>query len=213
MRKASNVFASALIAASFTTASLAEPIVYSVDEPPYGLAAYTAGRDVVAANVFTAVPGASTIGSFSVFWTPSASPTNVTLALFDDPNDDGDLGDALLLRSLAASFDGTSSGFEHYSITPTEVNGIYAAVAFIEDGPGGAFPIMVESNLLPDTTGRIVQGDFLNMTAAVRNRIPPALAFRDFALRVNSVPEPTTLALLALGVAGLAFRRRKHISN
>ena len=182
----------------------AQAITYAIDTPPYEVATYLPGGDVIAFNAFTAVPGATTIETISVLWANDAAAQTVTLALFDDPDDNGIFTDAVLLRAIDVSFDGIGTGsFQDYAVPSTEVSGVFGAAAYIEDGLGTIFPVLFEAS--PERQGGFAfVAQFPDIAVAVRS----AALFNDAAIRAtsateHSVAEPGSMALLALALAAV----------
>jgi hypothetical protein len=190
----------------------AQAITYAIDAPPYDVGTFIPGSDVIAFNAFTAVPGASTIETISVLWADDALPQTVTLALFDDPDDDAIFTDAVLLRAIDVPFDGIGTGtFQDYSIPPTAVSGVFGAAAYIEDGLGTIFPVLFEAS--PEREGGFaLRSEFPDLTVAVRSALP----FNDVAIRAtsataNAVAEPGSMALLALALAAVLLCNIRRI--
>ncbi len=80
--------------------SIKLPDAYQIDdgfhENSIGL---TGGGDIIWLNQFNVVAGMETINSISLAWGPVAAGTPTTVMLYDDPNNDGDPSDAVLLTT------------------------------------------------------------------------------------------------------------------
>lgn len=87
-------------------------------------------------NVYTAQPGGEIITTIKVAWGSIPIGTSVTLALYDDPTDDGNPADCSLLTEVSGVADlPRTNTFLSYPITPTRVHGDFlVAVKVMVDG-------------------------------------------------------------------------------
>lgn len=103
-------------------------------------------------NAFDTVPGGEWITSIRVSYggiddnDGNTGSDQVTLAILDDPNNDGNPGDARLLRTATGTWAETGFGeFVSYSIDPTRVDGVFF-VAVVMDVIGRASPASGDPN-------------------------------------------------------------------
>jgi hypothetical protein len=221
----------ALLGAAMTASQLQAAVLYSYDDGT-AEAGVRGGpprpADLWIANGFTAVPGASLIKSIDIaYGTPFAGtnpPINglpVQILLYDDPTDDMNPTDAVLLTSVMTVAAGANTNtFINVPITPTAVVGDFFVAALMASpangGLGGALDKSVTSlnvSWVAENTGGTGLINPLNVAGTSTfgpvpiNTIPNSPGV--FMIRANGVPEPTALAgaLLACGLAS-AIRRR-----
>ncbi len=128
----------------------ASDYIYQVDdgssEDAIGL---TDGGDMMWMNAFEVVDGATTITSIASAWgasgqegIPEGRPAE--FLIYEDPNDDGDPSDAVLLDRVEVTVESPHTDeFTEASIAPTQVEGVFFVAALYADqqgGPNAEFP-------------------------------------------------------------------------
>jgi hypothetical protein len=167
-------------------------------------------------NQFNAVPGSEKIVSIEVVWgnIPVNYPYPITVKLWGDPNNDGVPDDRVLLSSLQVQNLPVHMSSVVYDIPDFVVTGSF--FVGVEMLVNDASPILV------DTTSSalrswielcVVAGDYAGYTALYTAESFFGLGgnwmIRANGEEVSTVPEPTTIILLGLGLMGLAGIRRK----
>jgi len=202
-----------LVAMMGASAAVASPI-YTLDNGVDGGShGYTAGNDVLAGVYFATIPGFDSLNMISVFWgqLPGA---DVTLAIIDDPNGDQSLADGVIVRSFVVSpVAGDVGSFVSYDFPSTLVSAGFFLAAYIENGPGGAFPIYRDtSGVNVGGAARALQFDGTLLQLAQGAPSFPSDGYWMIRAEATAVPEPSTLMLTLIGLGGgrLAVRRRRN---
>ncbi len=154
------------------------------------------GGDVLALNAFTAVPGGETITEVSVAFGDVPSGTAATLLLYEDPNDDGDPSDAVLLATVDTVVANPNTDlFTTVSMTPTLVQGGFFVGVLFHNQSTGAAPIGLDTTASARQSwvvGHTTQGG-LDIVDLMNNDYPPelvdsAVTDGNVMLRATGVP-------------------------
>jgi hypothetical protein len=153
--------------------------VYKIDdgtaENSIGL---TNGGDLIWLNQFTVAPGFQTITSIALAWgqVPTGLPTK--LLVYEDPNDDGNPNDAVLLRQVDTTVANPDTNqFKTVTITPTTVSGSFFIAALLPNQQAGAFPAPIDQTAPKSNRSWIAgagAGQF-NINNLTANPLPPFL--------------------------------------
>lgn len=138
----------------------------------------TGGGDVIWLNQFNVLPGLETITTVSVAWGNVPNGTAATILIYDDPNDDGDPTDAVLLTSFATTIaNANTDTLNLIDVPDTNVgsagDGFFVG-AYVTGGPG-QFPAALDE---ASSAGRSwVAGDDAglgNINDLSLNDLPPS---------------------------------------
>jgi hypothetical protein len=101
-------------------------------------------------NQFTAVSGADCIDSIAVCFGYLPTGRKAYVLLYDDPNDDGDPHDAVLLNITETTVaDAATGSYFTVPIAPTRVSGSFFVAALVRDFDYGEMPMLFEYNTTP----------------------------------------------------------------
>jgi hypothetical protein len=194
----------------------APDFTYSIDdgtaEDSVGL---TNGGNLLCLNEFTVTGGNNIINSISIAWGTPAFPDPTlnglafTAVLWNDPNNDGSPTDATVLATVNGVVADAGTNTFHISlIAPTTVGTNNFFVGFVINHLPGQFPAAFdESNPLPNRSWVSVGGNINNLSDAIT--IESAGLVGNWMVRADAVPEPSTYALVGLGLAGIVFLGRR----
>ena len=221
-----------IILGAMLGASAAAPInasvIYKLDDGVGEVSIGVGGiTDMVWLNAFTTQPGGESITQVSAaFGRDSGNPSGlmggeaVTFVVWDDPNNDGDPSDAIVLTTQAHNIVNFDDGvtFDVVSLlTPVTVSGGFFVGVQAPPLVGALFPAAQDISTLINGTSWVAAspgGTNLNNLSGADLfgtiegfGLPGAWMVR---AEGNSVPEPTTLLLMGLGLAGLGFARRRR---
>lgn len=211
--------AAATIIFGFCAPRAAEAQTYTLDdgtaEDSIGLQA--AGASFICLNSFAVTPGNNTIISISIAWgTPAFADATLngltyTAVLWSDPNGDGNPLDAVVLATAPGVIAGSSTNtFNLSPITPTTVLTTNFFVGFvITQATATQFPAAFDQTA-PTFANRsfVVIGNNPNNLAGAAT-IESFGLVGNWMIRANAIPEPSTYALIGLGLVGMVFLRRR----
>lgn len=211
-------------------------VVYSVDDGAAEYGVRSQVGDMVWLNAFTVAPGGERITEISVmFGTPSGSGLvggeTVTIVLWNDPNDDGNPSDAVVLASQShtiVNFDIANEFDVVTLVTPTVVSGVFFVGVYANlpgiyvAGQDGDAPIGSASWLAVSGSGGSIDlgdlgaADFLLSAADLVNKgLGGNWMIRATGTSITPPPdiavaEPGAFALLLVGLLGLRVVRRER---
>lgn len=203
-------------------ASIASASFYQYDDgvSDTSLSSSSGGTlSIVYMNHFVAAAGGTTLTSIDVVWGSRLTPdlpngTAAQVLLMSDPNQDGDPLDSTVLQSISTTTTNVGTDtFNSYALTPVAltVGQSFFLAVWIPQSPNGATWCAIDAN----ATGRSADSWWNpQATPGSSNYFQLGIFGSNdwtFMIRgnVSTVPEPASMAALALGAAALLRRRRK----
>jgi PEP-CTERM motif len=215
LKRAFAIAAISVVAVGLSAHS-ASALTYSIDDGTAEDSVGAGAGTFLFLNSFAVVPGQNTINSISIAWGTPAFPDPTlnglpyTAYLWSDPNNDGSPTDAVILASGAGviSAEGTNT-FLTTNITPTTVLTSNFFVGFVITQGNNQFPAAFDTTAptLPNRSWVTLSGNPNNLSDAAT--IESFGLVGNWLIRADSIPEPSTYALIGLGLAGLVFLQRR----
>lgn len=186
------------------------------------------GGDVLALNHFDTGDSPVLITEIGVDWTPISANVHPTVALYSDPNGDGNPSDMqpLLIQPIyippgLAILD---TLVQYYSITPTIVHGSFFVGAFVSDQHSTPSSPLIGVDTSGSGPGQswVIENTMAGQLS-LQNPLATASDWENLDVFVNGnhdidavyspVPEPSTVALVFLGSGILFCRCWRHQSK
>ncbi len=218
----------ALLAAAATSAAAAADVTYQYDDgvsnitfgPPSSFAQF-GDIDMLWGNYFFAEPGGMTITSID-FGLGELSPGGeVSIWVFDDPDDDANPTNANPIFNTTTIGQDLGFNFNSIDITPTDVSGgFFVAVGHLAvlDTSSGSPDYPSPGRFDPDSRADrswffydddIPENDLGSSGFFTRMDGPQVPIPGAFAIRANAIPTPGAALILTTAGAALTTRRRR----
>jgi hypothetical protein len=198
--------------------------IFSLDDGSPETWGGTTGGDCLALNHFNTGGQTVVIDQISLCWNPLSSRVSPTLAIYSDPNGDGNPSDLrLLARYLIYIQPGVvilNQSVQNYSIAPTTVTGSFFVGNYLSDTESGFNPTTGIDTTPPSYMGQswIIENsrgtgllDLNNPigTSSLVTRLDTYIS-GNFIIEAHYsiIPEPCFACLFALGLLGTATFRR-----
>lgn len=205
--------ASAVVACSIAMCTAQAQTTYTLDDGSGNInIGPTFTAEMLWGNYFYTQPGANVITEVQIGFGSYAVGAPVTLYVFDDPDMNGDPGNAIPLATVSGLTASTGqTGFESYSIPDTSVSGAFFVAAMVPVTPPDDRPARLD----PQSPGN--QSWFF----ADGTIDPSNLGASPFILRMDQAPFPGAWMVRAvavpspgmgamLGFAGFSAVRRRR---
>lgn len=159
----------------------------------------TSGGDIIALNEFAVIPGAETINSVSIAWgtpvffDPSLDGLPYTIAIWSDPNGDGNPNDAVLLTTASGvvASQGTNT-FITTTIPATTITTANFFVGFLITHSAGQFPAAFDETAPTFSNRSYVAGGASGDINNLNNNDIPVAAIEGFGLVGNWLIQATS---------------------
>ena len=126
------------------------PCVYARDDGGSETALGQAGAGTVGmANAFALTVSCSTVNVIQVAWGPNSEPQPATVAIYADPNGDGDPSDVtvadLIVQATGVTASSNTDIFVNYPIPDTVLPFDFFVIAITQDIGDGEFPLAIDT--------------------------------------------------------------------
>jgi hypothetical protein len=178
-----------------------DEVVYSWDDgtldTSYGLGA---GGDLWWVNAFDALSCGTAITSIDTMWANVPAGLEVSVLLYEDPDDDGDPGDAVLLERIDTTVSSPNTGtWQRTEITPTTVHGwFFAGLLCSHSSMDGEWPEAQDTGVSRghswETSGGMGEIDPADVPGTTSNPIELTddnASPGNWMIRANSLPAAT----------------------
>jgi hypothetical protein len=228
----------AFFIAGISCTSAQADYVYQIADHTAEEGVLESNADIFLLNQYTAYPGADTITSISIAvgwtgWNANLSGRPITVAVWSDPNQDGDPSDAVLLQSLSTTVNAVNniangeSAYGAYTVPATHVTGKFFVGYMLSVPSTETISVARTDTTTAQHRSWLAEAPFgqaityisdldnPSMITAVMNYddlAPYGFTPGNLQIEATGVPEPSTLALLALGCLGFvacAWPRRR----
>jgi hypothetical protein len=177
------------------------------------------GGTIAWMNQFNVVGGGNTINSVSVAWGEVPNGASASIVVWNDPNIDGNPNDAQVVGTPlnVVTSNSDTDTFNIYDIADVFVSDSFFVGVFM-NSPSGSYPARWDSSTSLGKSWIAALGSDLNALGSWYlpvNTIDTYGWAGNWMIRANgetsNVPEPTSITLFGLGLAGLAALRRRKI--
>lgn len=218
-----------IVAASLT--ERADAVVnYVIDDGSINTAVGVGGPggDLIAINRFAVQAGGGEITNIQINWALIANNSNAKLLIFNDPTDDGDPIDLVLLNQLDVTTQdggGFNNTYTDYVFPTTPVSGEFYVGVQVSGMSGADRPYGYDTNdpdflgtsyFFENTTAGALDPANPNGTSTLKGFVENFITNGNFMIRATGdlpsptgVPEPSATILLLAGSLGLLARRRR----